>query len=48
MNPGRDLGMRFLLSPEDGFEPARTYLLRVVQVQSVRDRVLAEGEFRLE
>jgi hypothetical protein len=48
MNPGRDLGMRFLLSPEDGFEPSHTYLLRVVQVQGVRDRVLAEGIVHLE
>jgi hypothetical protein len=48
MNPGRDLGMRFLLSPEDGFEPSHTYLLRVVQVQGPRDRVLAEGTFHLE
>jgi hypothetical protein len=48
MEPGRDLGMRFLLSPEDGFEPSHTYLLRVVQVQGVRDRVLAEGTVHLE
>jgi hypothetical protein len=48
MNPGRDLGMRFLLSPEDGFEPSHTYVLRVVQVQGVRDRVLAEGYVHLE
>jgi len=48
MNPGRDLGMRFLLTPEDGFEPSHTYLLRVVQTQGVRDRVLAEGTVHLE
>jgi hypothetical protein len=48
MNPGRDLGMRFLLSPEDGFEPSHTYLVRVVQTQGVRDRVLAEGNVHLE
>jgi hypothetical protein len=48
MDPGRDLGMSFLLSPEDGFEPSHTYLLRVVQVQGVRDRVLAEGIVHLE
>ena len=48
MNPGRDLGMHFLLTPEEGFEPSHTYLLRVVQVQGVRDRVLAEGTVHLE
>ena len=48
MSPGRELGMRFLLSPEDGFEVSHTYVVRVVQVQGVRDRVLAEGEVHLE
>ena len=48
MSPGRDLGMRFLLSPDDGFEPSHTYLVRVVQTQGVRDRVLAEGNVHLE
>ena len=48
MNPGRDLGMRFLLSPEDGFEPSHTYVVRVVQTQGLRDRVLAEGNVHLE
>jgi hypothetical protein len=48
MNPGHDLGMRFLLSPDDGFEPSHTYLVRVVQTQGVRDRVLAEGNVHLE
>ena len=48
MNPGRDLGMRFLLACEEGFEPSHTYLIRVVQAQGRRDRVLAEGEVHLE
>jgi hypothetical protein len=48
MNPGRELGMRFLLSPEDGFEPSHTYLLRVVQTKSTSERILAEGVFHLE
>jgi len=48
MSSGRDLGMRFLLSPVDGFEPSHTYLVRVVQTQGVRDRVLAEGNVHLE
>jgi len=48
MSPGRALGMRFLLSPEDGFEVSHTYLVQVVQAQGVRDRVLAEGDVHLE
>ena len=48
MNPGRDLGMRFLLSPVDGFEPSHTYLMQVVQLQGARERVLAEGTVHLE
>ena len=48
MNPGRELGMRFLLTPEDGFEPSHTYLARVVQTKSKSERVLAEGVFHLE
>jgi hypothetical protein len=48
MSPGRALGMRFLLSPEDGFEVSHTYLVQVVQVQGARDRVLAEGDVHLE
>jgi hypothetical protein len=48
MNPGRELGMRFLLSPDDGFEPSHTYMVRVVQAQGLRDRVLAEGNVHLE
>jgi hypothetical protein len=48
MSPGRALGMRFLLSPEDGFEVSHTYLVQVVEVQGARDRVLAEGDVHLE
>jgi hypothetical protein len=48
MNPGRDLGMRFVLTPEDGFEPSHTYLVRVVQTNSNSERILAEGDFHLE
>jgi hypothetical protein len=48
MNPGRELGMRFLLAPEDGFEPSHTYLVRVVQAKSKWERILAEGGFHLE
>jgi hypothetical protein len=48
MNPGRELGMRFLITPEDGFEPSHTYLVRVVQTNSNSERILAEGDFHLE
>jgi hypothetical protein len=48
MSPGRSLGMSFLLSPAEGFEPSHTYLVQVVQVQGARDRVLAEGTVHLE
>ena len=48
MQPGKSLGMRFLLSPAQGFQPSHTYLLRVVQGQGKSSRTLAEGEFHLE
>jgi hypothetical protein len=48
MSPGRDLGMHFLLTPEDGFEASHTYLARVVQTKAKSERVLAEGVFHLE
>jgi hypothetical protein len=52
MDPGRELGMRFLLSPQEGFEPSHTYLVRVaqttIQADGVFDRILAEGTFHLE
>lgn len=44
----RDLGMRLLLSAEDGFMPRHTYLVRMVQGTGVKEKVLAEGNFRLE
>jgi hypothetical protein len=48
MQPGKSLGMRFLLSPERGFQPSHTYLLRVVQGQTKSEKILAEAEFHLE
>jgi hypothetical protein len=48
MEPGRDLGMQLLLSPQDGFVPSRTYWVRVVQVVEDRVRSLAEGDVHLE
>jgi hypothetical protein len=48
MKPGKYLGMRFLLSPEQGFKPSHNYLLRVAQGQDKSARILAEGEFHLE
>jgi hypothetical protein len=48
MEPSRELGVRLVLSPQDGFVPSRTYLVRVVQVEKDRIRSLAEGEVHLE
>ncbi len=48
MKPGKNLGMRFLLSPEQGFQPSHDYLLRVVQGHGKSEKILAEGELRLE
>ncbi|HEY5283859.1 MAG TPA: hypothetical protein VIM14_13790 [Polyangia bacterium] len=48
MKPGNSLGMRFLLSPEQGFQPSHSYVLRVVQGQGKSEELLAEGEFHLE
>jgi hypothetical protein len=48
MQPGKSLGMRFLLSPEQGFQASHTYLLRVIQGQDKSEKILAEGEFHLE
>jgi len=48
MQPSDSLGMRFLLSPELGFRPSHTYLLRMVQGRGTSERILAQGELRLE
>ena len=48
MTPARHLGLRFLLSPDQGFRSSHSYLLRVVQQQGKAQRVLAEGELHLE
>jgi hypothetical protein len=48
MKLGKNLGMRFLLSPEQGFQPSHSYVLRVVQGQGKSEKILAEGEFHLE
>jgi hypothetical protein len=48
MQPGKSLGMRLLLSPEQGFQPSHSYLLQVVQGQGKPEKILAEGEFHLE
>lgn len=44
----KDLGMRFVLSAEDGFLPRHTYLVRMVQGVGAHEKVLAEGNFLLE
>jgi hypothetical protein len=48
MKPGSSLGMRFLLTPEQGFRPSHSYVLRVVQGRDKAEKILAEGEFHLE
>jgi hypothetical protein len=48
MKAGSTLGMRFLLSPEQGLRPSHDYRLRVVQADRKAERILAEGAFRLE
>ena len=48
MEPGRDLGMRLLLTPQDGFVASRSYTVRVVQVVDGRVLSLAEGDVHLE
>jgi hypothetical protein len=48
MKPGHDIGVRFLLSPEDEFEPSHTYLVRVAQGHGEAVRVLAQGDVHLE
>jgi hypothetical protein len=48
MKPGATLGMRFLLTTEQGFQPSHSYVLRVVQRQDKTEKILAEGEFHLE
>jgi hypothetical protein len=48
MQPGKTLGMRFVLSPEEGFQPSHSYMLRVVQGEGKSEKILAQGEFHLE
>jgi hypothetical protein len=48
MEPGNSLGMRFLLTPEQGFRPSHSYVLRLVQVHDKAEKILASGEFHLE
>lgn len=46
--PVKDLGMRFVFSAENGFQPRHTYLVRLVQGVGANEKVLAEGNFLLE
>jgi hypothetical protein len=46
--PVRNLGMRFVLSSEDGFQAHHTYSVRVVQGIGKAERILAESNFLLE
>lgn len=44
----KDLGVRLVLSADDGFSPRHTYLVRMVQGVGTHEKVLAEGSFLLE
>ena len=46
--PSRQLGMRFALSPDQGFDPSHSYRVRVLQHQGKTEKLLAQGEFHLE
>ena len=47
-SPAKDLGMRLVLSAEDGFQARHTYLVRMVQGVGANEKILAEGNFLLE
>ncbi len=44
----KDLGLRLVLSADDGFLPRHTYLIRMVQGTGAREKVLAQANFLLE
>lgn len=44
----KELGVRLVLSDEDGFKPRHTYLIRMVQGVGAGEKILAEGSFLLE
>ncbi len=46
--PVKDLGLRLVLSADDGFQSRHTYLVRVVEGVGAKEKVLAEGNFLLE
>jgi hypothetical protein len=46
--PTKELGMRFLLSSEEGFRSHHTYVVRVVQGTGKAEKLLAESNFLLE
>jgi hypothetical protein len=46
--PSNHLGMRFALSPDQGFDPSHSYRVRVLQHQGKAEKLLAKGELRLE
>lgn len=47
ISAGNKVAARLSLSPEDGFHPAHSYLIRIVQIVGGQEVVLAEGEARL-
>jgi hypothetical protein len=46
--PAKHLGMRFALSPDQGFDPSHSYRVRILQHQGRGTKLLAEGKLRLE
>jgi hypothetical protein len=47
MKPANHLGMRFALSPDEGFTASHSYRLRVLQRQGKTSKLLAQGELHL-
>jgi hypothetical protein len=48
IHSGPRVAARLTLSPDDGFRPAHTYRVRVAQIISGREVVLAESDLRLQ
>lgn len=48
MKPANHLGMRVALSPDEGFMPAHSYRVRVLQHQGKTTKLLAQGQFQLD
>jgi hypothetical protein len=44
----RNLGLRFLLTPDQGFRPSHSYRVRILESKDKTEKLLAEGELHLE